>query len=73
MPLLLAIPENPHRLLIFLGVGGAVRMLVGWPFQEHQYIHLQKAELAAAASIGVLLQCQLHCDGELGCEEMISV
>lgn len=32
--LLLAIPENPHRLLIFLGVGRAVRMLVGWQFQE---------------------------------------
>lgn len=34
--LLLAIPENPHRLLIFLGVGRAVKLLVGWPFQEHQ-------------------------------------
>lgn len=34
--LLLAIPENPHRLFIFLGVRRAVRTFGGWRFQEHQ-------------------------------------
>lgn len=53
--ILLAIPENPHRLLIFLA-GGAVRAFVDLQHQKHSY-YLSQGGMLSFFFKKVILRC----------------